>query len=144
DGAAPFRDPGEGRRDFINLGERGRDPVIELAAVAADAVTGALALAGAGTDNLLLVPAGDARLAGAVAGVGAAPAARAALPRGRWVTADRLSDTLSFVAADGTTATLAVGAPARPSLAERGELLFYGRALVPNNVADGPLSLYTC
>jgi hypothetical protein len=31
-----------------------------------------------------------------------------------------------------------------PPLADRGELLFYSRALVPNNVADGPLSLYTC
>ena len=37
-----------------------------------------------------------------------------------------------------------MGAAERPTPAERGELLFYGRALVPNNVADGPLSLYTC
>src|SRR5262249_53797704 len=69
----------------------------------------------------------------------------AALPGGRGVTAARRSDTLTFAAERGrATTTLAIGVPERPSLAERGELLFYSRALVPNNVADGPLSLYTC
>ena len=84
--------------------------------------------------------------------VGAAPAAIAALPGPslRWVTADRLGDTLSFIAGGAqaepphVVATLVVGAPARASRAELGELLFYSRALTPRNVADGPLSLYTC
>ena len=140
----PFEDLGSGRRAFVNLGER-RDPVIELAAAAVSGET--LAVVGAGSDNLLLTAAGDPALApAAVLGVGANPSAVAALPGGRFVTADRLSDTLSFVGGGRgkPTATLVVGTPERPSPAERGELLFYSRALVPNNVADGPLSLYTC
>ncbi len=77
--------------------------------------------------------------------VGANPSAVAALPDGRFVTADRLSDTLTFVTADARVqATLSVGEPTRTSPAEQGELLFYSRALVPHNVAAGPLSLYTC
>ena len=56
------------------------------------------------------------------------------------MTADRLSDTLSFVAGGKLAATVVVGTPDRPTPAERGELLFFSRALVPNNVADGPLS----
>ena len=79
--------------------------------------------------------------------MGANPSAVAALPDNRFVTADRLSDTLTFVSLDGAPgveATLVVGTPARPSPAEQGELLFYSRALVPHNVATGPLSLYTC
>ena len=74
-----------------------------------------------------------------VESVGGRRASRRALRHRR-----RLSDTLSFVADGKVTATIDVGAPERPTPAERGELLFYSRALVPNNVADGPLSLYTC
>ena len=138
----PFEDPGPGKRTFVNLGERAA-PVIELAAAAGgDGAT--LAVVGAGSDNLLVAARADLGVA-AVVGVGSNPSAVAALPGGRFVTADRLSDTLSFVSGGGkVTATVDVGAAERPTLAERGELLFYGRALVPNNVADGPLSLYTC
>jgi DNA-binding beta-propeller fold protein YncE/mono/diheme cytochrome c family protein len=137
----PFDDPGPGKRAFINLGERAA-PVIELAAaVSADAST--VAVVGAGSDNLLIATGGDLKGASVVA-VGANPSALAALPGGRLVTADRLSDSLSFVSGEKVTATVDVGAPERTTLADRGELLFYSRALVPNNVADGPLSLYTC
>ena len=141
---APFSDPGPGRRAFVNLGERA-EPVIELASGAfADAEPATFAMVGAGSDNLLL---GDARLplanARAVA-VGANPSAVAALPGGRFVTADRLSDTLTFVAGSGVAATLVIGAPARTTPIAWGELLFYSRALVPHNVAAGPRSLYTC
>jgi len=163
-GGPPFEDPGSGHRAFVNLGER-RDPVIELAAVAVGGATpvggapagaaaagstpegNTFAVVGAGSDNLLLTAADDPTrtLAGAaVIGVGANPSAVAALPGGRFVTADRLSDTLTFVDGGRVAATLVVGTPERPSPAERGELLFYSRALVPHNVADGPLSLYTC
>jgi len=142
----PFVDVGPGRRAFVNLSERAPEAVVELVAVARDPRSGAIAIAGAGSDDLLVAGAGAGLAAGAVAvSVGANPSAVAALPGGRWATADRLSDTLTFVGADGRVqATLAVGAPERPSLADRGELLFYSRALVPNNVPDGPLSLYTC
>jgi hypothetical protein len=145
----PFEDPGPGRRAFANLSERAPEPVVELAAVARDAVTGALAIVGAGTDDVLLVPARARDLgAGAALAVGTSPSAVTALPGGRWVTADRLSDTLTFVETAGGTprvfATLPVGTPDRSSAAELGELLFYGRALTPRNVADGALSLYTC
>ena len=138
-------DPGPGHRPFVNLSDRA-EPAVEP-----DAATvggGTLAVAGAGSDNLLLARADDAGLRDAIAvPVGANPTAVAALPDGRFVTADRLGDTLTFVSTDnpvGVEATLVVGAPARPSPAERGELLFYSRALVRNNVATGPLSLYTC
>jgi len=146
-GRPPFADPGPGRRPFLNLGER-PDPVIELDATAING-HGVLAIAGAGSDNLLLAASADAHLAGGiVVPVGANPSAVAALPADRFVTADRLSDTLTFVTFDAAGArvesTLVVGTPERPSPAERGELLFYSRALVPNNVADGTLSLYTC
>jgi mono/diheme cytochrome c family protein len=141
----PLDDPGPGRRPFVNLGERA-EPVIELAAAALDG--GTLAVVGAGSDNLLLAPAGQGRLQDAiVVPVGANPSAVSALPGGRFVTADRLSDTLTIVSVDqpvGVESTLELAPPARPSPAERGELLFYSRALVPHNVADGPLSLYTC
>jgi mono/diheme cytochrome c family protein len=146
---APFRDPGQGRRVFVNLGERAR-PVIELAAAARDPETGAVAVAGAGTDNLLVSPDGaDGLGAGEAIAVGLNPTAIAALPGGRWATADRLSDTVTFVGPGSrgglsVLATLSVGAPLRPTLADQGEVLFYSRALVPNNVAAGPLSLYTC
>jgi len=138
---APFEDPGPGKRSFVNLGERAA-PVIELAA-AASADTATFAVVGAGSDNLLVAARPDAAGA-AVIEVGSNPSAVAALPGGRFVTADRLSDTLSFVSGGRVTATVDVGAAERPTPAERGELLFYGRALVPNNVAVGPLSLYTC
>ncbi len=139
-------DPGPGRRPFVNLGDRGA-PAVEPDAAACDG-GGTLAVVGAGSDNLLLARWDEAELGDAVAvPVGANPSAVAALPDGRFVTADRLSDTLTFVSTDGPVgvdATLVVGAPARTSPAERGELLFYSRALVRNNVATGPLSLYTC
>ncbi|HMF41380.1 MAG TPA: c-type cytochrome [Polyangia bacterium] len=143
--AAPFDDPGPGKRTFVNLGERAT-PVIELAAAAGgDGGTG-IAVVGAGSDNLLIARGaeGSTLAAASPVDVGANPSAVAALPGGRFVTADRLSDTLSFVADGRLVATLDVGVPERPTPAERGELLFYSRALVPNNVADGPLSLYTC
>jgi hypothetical protein len=144
--AGPIEDPGPGRRDALNLGERAA-PVIELASAAA--AGGWIALTGAGSDNLLVARASDRGLARATAvEVGANPSAVAPLPGGRFVTADRLSDTLTFVSTKGdrprVETTLIVGEPERGSAAERGELLFFSRRLVPNNVADGPLSLYTC
>ena len=144
DGPQPFVDPGPGARPFVNLGDRAA-PVIELEAAAVDGA-GTIAITGAGSDNLLLARPGEPALRDAVAvAVGANPSAVAALPNGRFVTADRLSDTLTFVTADArVAATLSVGEPARTSPADQGELLFYSRALVPHNVATGPLSLYTC
>ncbi|HEY2729593.1 MAG TPA: hypothetical protein VGK52_06595 [Polyangia bacterium] len=146
---AVFDDAGPGRRAFTNLSERAPEPVVELAAAASDARAGTLALVGAGTDDVLLVPPTTRDLsAGQALGVGSAPAAVAALPGGRWVTADRLGDTLTFIetppAGPRVLATLSVGTPERATPAELGELLFYSRALTPRNVADGPLSLYTC
>ncbi len=138
----PVLDPGPGRRAFLNLGDRAQ-PVIELAAGAS--TDGRIAIVGAGSDNLLIAQGDAAGLAsGPAVPVGANPSAVAALPDGRFVTADRLSDTLTFVAPDGHTTTLVVGAPERRSAADQGELLFYSRALVPNNTGAGPLSLYTC
>jgi hypothetical protein len=138
-------DPGPGRRAFVNLSDR-TAPAVEPDAAAAAGET--LAVVGAGSDNLFLARAADGELGDAVAvPVGANPSAVVALPDQRFVTADRLSDTLTFVSQSGATgveATLVLGTPARPSPAERGELLFYSRALVRNNVATGPLSLYTC
>ena len=55
----PFEDPGPGKRTFVNLGERAT-PVIELAGVARDA-SGAIAITGAGSDNLLVTTAGAYR-----------------------------------------------------------------------------------
>lgn len=142
--AGPFADPGRGRRAFTNLGERARreDAVIEPGS-AAIATDGTVAVAGGGTDNVLLASSTDLA-AGATVTVGANPTAVAALSGGGFVTADRLSDTLTFIVGGRARATLSVGLPERRSAADRGELLFYSRALVPNNVADGPLSLYTC
>ena len=144
-----FVDPGKGRRQALNLTERVHDPLVGLDALAIDPATGALAVVGAGTDNVVVVAhAGAPSLLDADARrVGANPVATTFLPDGRLVTADRLSDTLSFLDSVGTargTVTVSVGEPQRPSPAERGELLFYSRALVPHNVADGPLSVYTC
>jgi mono/diheme cytochrome c family protein len=141
-GDRPFADPGPGRRPFVNLGERAT-PVIELAAAVTVAGAG-VAIVGAGSDNLLVLDGAAAPAAGVVVPVGENPSAVAALPGGRLVTADRLADTLTFVDRDRVAATLTVGLPERRTPAELGELLFYSRALVPNNVADGPLSLYTC
>lgn len=162
----PFLDPGAGRRRALNLSERAHDPVVGLDALAVDARTGHVAVVGAGSDDV--VQALPVALADAPATlVGANPSAVAFLPGGGIVTADRLGDTLSFVGsfvqpfvqsslratsvAAGVGAVeappvevLAVGRPERPSLAERGEVMFYSRALVPHNVATGPLSLYTC
>jgi hypothetical protein len=144
-----FADAGPGRRPFVNLSERAPEPIVELAAAAVDEATGALAVVGAGSDDVLVVAPGASDMrAGVSVPVGTSPAAVAALGGGRWVTADRLSDTLTFVATAGgggrVAATLSIGAGPRASKAELGELLFYGRALTPHNVADGPLSLYTC
>jgi hypothetical protein len=136
----PVADPGPGHRPFQNLGDR-PDPVIELAAAVAGG--GTMAIAGAGTDNLLLMGAGGPPPI--TVPVGANPSAVAALPGGRFVTADRLSDTLTFVSAEGRPdATLILGQPSRDSPADEGELLFFSRSLVPHNSAAGPLSLYTC
>jgi mono/diheme cytochrome c family protein len=144
-----FIDAGPGRRAFTNLSERAPEPVVEPVAVASSPATGALAVVGAGTDDLLLLPPGARDLAaGTTLAVGTSPVAVAALPGRGWVTADRLSDTLTFVDAGAdqprVVATLSVGEPARSSPAELGEVLFYGRVLTPHNIADGPLSLYTC
>jgi mono/diheme cytochrome c family protein len=142
-GGPPFDDPGPGKRAFVNLGERAA-PVIELAAIA-DNGEGTVAISGAGSDNLLIARLAAGQIGdGAVVGVGANPSAVAALPGGRFVTADRLSDTLSFVADGRLVAMLDVGRAERPTAAERGEVMFYSRALVPHNSAVGPLSLYTC
>ena len=151
-----FADPGLGKRHALNFSERHEGPVVELAAAAAN---GVLAVVGAGSDNLWLSdPNGPLTTKGRSVAVGTNPVAVAALPGGRFVTADRLSDTLTFV--DGAhTTTLALpataAAHATPGLApaeearfaadaRRGEVLFFSTALVPHNVADGPLSLYTC
>lgn len=148
---APFADPGPGKRESVNLSERPSDPVVALDALAVDAASGRIAITGGGSDNLI-VGSPDARslVDDPTIAVGANPSAVAFLSRGRVVTADRLSDTLSFVTPPGvpgaaaTVETLTVGRPERPTPAERGEALFYSRALVPNNVATGPLSIYTC
>ena len=143
----PFVDPGPGRRTTLNLSERASDPLVGLDALAVDQDSGHVALVGAGSDNLLVAPLSGLRGAPAIA-VGSNPSAIAFLGGNRAVTADRLSDTLSFVrvgpGAAALTDTVVVGAPARSTPAARGELLFYSRALVPNNVATGPLSIYTC
>ncbi|HVT06262.1 MAG TPA: c-type cytochrome [Polyangia bacterium] len=137
-------DPGPGARPLVNLGDRAQ-PVIELEAAAVGA-DGTVAITGGGSDNLLLAAPGWSDLRDAtVVPVGANPSAVVALPGGRFVTADRLSDTLTFVTGSGRVdAVLSVGESTRTSPADLGELLFYSRALVPHNSAAGPLSLYTC
>lgn len=150
-GPRPFGDPGPGRRRrrSFNLTERpvSSGLLAKLDAVVYDPARKRLWIAGAATDNLLVsagLPGGD------TVPVGANPVALALLPDGRVASADRLSDTVSLVtlAPDGrpepATQQVVVGEPRRDGPAERGELLFYGRALVPNNVADGPLSVYAC
>jgi len=157
-GSVPFEDAGPGLRQAINLTERDGPPVVALesAAVRTDP-TGAtrVAIAGAGSDNVWTgngLAAGEAPSRGRVIQVGSNPAAVAFLTDGRMVTADRLSDTLTFVPVVGGAASpaladvrhLAIGRLQRSTAAELGELLFFSRALVPNNVAAGPLSIYTC
>ncbi len=172
-GDRPFSDPGSGRRKTLNLSEWPGAPVVapEAAALWTDGATGTtrLAVAGSGTDNLWI--SGDLRSgrgggcgaaldldidaafnAAMVVPVGTNPSAVAFLPDGRIVTADRLSDSVSVVAPRSATtaptaapvSTLSVGNPTRTRPAELGEVLFFSRALVPNNTAAGPLSLYTC
>jgi mono/diheme cytochrome c family protein len=144
----PFLDPGRGKRASINLTDRRAGAVVGLDALAVDGARGRVAVVGAGSDNLLTAPLDAVGLAqGFPRSVGAHPSAVAFLPDGRVATADRLSDTVTILPADdagGGATTLTVGRPARATAAERGELMFYSRALVPNNVADGPLSIYTC
>lgn len=151
-----FLDAGPGKRTTLNLSERSNDPVVELEALALDATGSTMALVGGGTDNLLVgPPSAETLTSSASISVGANPSAVAFLPDGRVAIADRLSDTVSI--ADTRPArpspslnprprvvSVTVGEPARHSPAEHGELLFFSRALVPNNVATGPLSLYTC
>ncbi len=142
--AWPFDDPGPGRRRASDLTERTDAPLAKLDAIAL-APDGRLAIVGAATDDALLLPPGaDLATGGRVVAVGASPADALFLPDGRLVTADRLSDTLTFVDPDGGTEAVVVGEPRRPTPAERGELLFYTRALVPHNRADGPRSIYAC
>jgi len=144
----PFVDPGPGKRRTLNLCERDGDPIVSLESLAVDPIRGRIAIVGAGTDNVLTAaPTTPALMQARAAVVGGNPSAVVFLPDGRIATADRLTDTVSFVDIDHETpvvATAVVGRPERPTPAERGEVLFYSRALVPNNVATGPLSLYTC
>lgn len=128
-------------RTSLNLTERAGEPVVKLDAVAFDAKSGTLAVAGSASDNVLLIPVSAPQKARAVA-VGTGPAALAFLADGRLAVADRLSDTISLVGQG--VETVAVGRPERTSPAALGELLFYGRALVPNNVATGGKSIYAC
>lgn len=147
--AAPFADAGAGRRRALNLCERPRDPIVGLDGLAFDAATGRLAVVGAGSDNVVQAPPAALAEAPAVT-VGGNPSAVAFLPSGGVVTADRLGDTLSFVAGaprggpQPSVQVLTLGRAERPTPAERGEVMFYSRALVPHNVSTGPLSLYTC
>ncbi len=155
--ALPFVDAGIGRRESVNLTERSTAALVGLETIAIDPLRGQVALAGAGSDNVLLsAPLLTSLRSSPAATVGANPTSVAFLPDGTIVTADRLSDTVSMVKAafDGagqgevdalsTRGTISVGEPARRSNADLGELLFYSRALVPHNVATGPLSVYTC
>jgi cytochrome c peroxidase len=152
-GGPPFVDPGVGRRPSRNLGE-GVPPLVKLDALAYDSARRQLAIAGAATDNVLVLTLADgAERAGEVAlrgrteqtvGVGRSPVALAFLPDGRLATADRLSDTVSLLPTTGAPRFVVVGEPRRPSEAELGELLFFSRALLPHNVATGDRSIYSC
>jgi hypothetical protein len=156
-GSLPFEDAGSGKRETTNLTERAGAPLVALESSATfidRAGAPVLAIAGAGTDNVWVgsdLRGGAAQSAARVLPVGSNPAAVAFLTDGRVVTADRLSDTLTFVPPGGGAAApeagveqLAIGRLQRSTAAELGELLFFSRSLVPNNVADGPLSIYTC
>jgi cytochrome c553 len=135
----PFSDPGSGRRASQNLTEREGEPVVKLDAIAADARSQRVVIAGSASDNLWERNDGKEHVLPA----GTAPAAVAFLPDGRIAVADRLSDTVSLIGPSGTE-SVNVGKPERSTPAELGELLFYGRALVPHNVATGGLSIYAC
>jgi mono/diheme cytochrome c family protein len=147
-------DPGPGQRRSVNLTERAG--LAKLDAAVYDEARHRLVLAGAATDNLLVVD-GDALAGGAAAdsraaqpagrvlAVGSNPTALALLPDGRIAVAERLSDTVTLV--DPVTAareSVLVGQPERRTPAERGELLFFSRRLFPHNVADGERSVYGC
>ena len=171
-----FSDPGIGKRTTVHLSERAGEAIVALEAVAVRASASpvaresaspardrrviAIAVAGAGSDNVWWLSAastGNFQIAadqGVARSVGANPGAVTFLPDGRLVTADRLSDTLTFLDSpkattqDGASSAdrhfVSVGNPQRTTPADWGERLFFSRALVPNNVATGALSLYTC
>ena len=140
--ATPFADPGPGRRRSFNLTERQGLAQLDAIALAPD---GRIAIVGSATDNVLLLQAADELDRGRVLAVGAHPSAALFLPDGQLVTADHLSDSLSFIdAAMNKVDTVALDAAPRREPWALGELLFYSRALVPNNRADGPLSIYAC
>jgi mono/diheme cytochrome c family protein len=140
--ATPFLDPGRGRREAVNLTERDGLAQLDAIAIADD---GRVAIVGSASDAVLIAPAGAGLPErGHVAAVGAHPSAARFLPDGRLAIADRLSDTVSFVDQAGRAETVALGGPVRTRPWALGELLFYSRALVPKNRADGPLSVYAC
>jgi hypothetical protein len=151
--APPFVDAGTGHRLSINLTERSA-PLVKLDALAYDAARQRLAIVGAASDNVLLLPvtgltepAELARRTGVTVPVGRNPVALSLLPDGRILTADRLSDTLSLLPLSPTgqpVRQVVLGQPDRRSAAALGELLFYSRALLPHNTADGERSLYSC
>jgi DNA-binding beta-propeller fold protein YncE len=140
--STPFADAGLGHRRAFNLTERQGLAQLDAIALAPD---GRIAIVGSATDNVLLLQAADELDGGRVLVVGAHPSAALFLPDGQLVTADRLSDSLSFIdAATNKVDTVALDAAPRREPWALGELLFYSRALVPNNRADGPLSIYAC
>ena len=140
--STPFADAGPGRRRSLNLTERAGLAQLDAIALAPD---GRIAIVGSATDNVLLLQATDELDRGRVLAVGAHPSAALFLPDGQLVTADHLSDSVSFVdAATHEVDTIALDTAPRREPWALGELLFYSRALVPNNRADGPLSIYAC
>ncbi len=154
----PFVDAGLGRRPSTNFSEHA-PPLAKLDALAYDPTRHRLAIAGAATDNVLLLELGDGaeRTGGSglsgrgerLGAVGRNPVAVTFLPDGQLATADRLSDTVSLLslsagAAGATTRHVVVGEPRRTRDAELGELLFFSRALLPHNVATGDRSIYSC
>jgi DNA-binding beta-propeller fold protein YncE len=107
-----------------------------------DAQRGRVAFSGGATDDVLVLERGELRSFL----VGPNPQGVAFDARGRIWVADRLGDAVSSVdPASGEVRHVTLGARAeRRSLAELGEVLYYSRDLVPNNVADGPKSVYAC
>lgn len=152
-GRLPFADPGPGERVSLNLSEH-QPPLAKLDALAVSPQTGKLALVGAATDNLFLTSLDGLQAsvqapglplpAGQVIALDSSPVAVQFLADGRIVTANRLADTVSVIAPDGSVAKVVVGQPSRRSPAEQGELLFFSRALVPHNIAAGERSIYAC